>query len=414
MTRRFLLSLSFAVAVGAVAVVAAGVYAQGQTPKRGGILNTLLIEEPPGLLIHESATVSNVWPMSPCYSNLVLFDPAKPQESVDTVIPELADRWSWQDNYRNLVFFLKKNVKWHDGRPFSSRDVKYTFDVVREAPEAPTKLRLSARKDWYANVDGIEAPDPSTVVFKLKRRQPSLLLMLASGYSPVYPAHVPLNELRQRCVGTGPFRQKQYARGQVIELERNPDYFVPGRPYLDGIRYTIITERGTRLAALQAGRVDAFVPLEMTKAMADTVKHGTPSIVITEVGQNGSDNVVMNHKRPPFDNLHVRRAVNLAMDRYAYVKTVRQDGAVVGAALMPKPLGFWGLPDADLRGLGGYRGSARDKAEAKRLLAEAGFGPGKPLRFEMVTRSSPIYVDLASFVVDQLHQIGIESSLRQL
>src|SRR5262249_50147887 len=153
-------------------------------------------------------------------------------------------------------------------------------------------------------------PDPLTVVWKLKRPQPSLLLMLASGYSPVYPAHVPLSELRQRCVGTGPFRFKQYARGQVIELERNPDYFVPGRPFLDGLRYTIITERGTRLAALQARRVDAFVPLEMTKAMADTVMRGAPSVVITEVGQNGSDNVVLNHKKPPFDNLAVRRAVN--------------------------------------------------------------------------------------------------------
>src|SRR5262249_15788110 len=200
------------------AVVATGVPAQGQTPKGGGILNALLIEERPGLLIHESATVSNVWPMSPCYSNLVLFDPAKPQESVDTVIPELADRWSWQDNYRNLVFFLKKNVKWHDGRPFTSPHLKYTFAVLPEAPQASTKLRLRARTAWYANVAGIDAPHPSTVVFKLKRPQPSLLLMLASGYSPVYPAHVPLGELRQHCMGTGPFRQKQYVRGQLIEL----------------------------------------------------------------------------------------------------------------------------------------------------------------------------------------------------
>src|SRR5262245_17223205 len=209
MTRRSLLSLSLAMAVGAFAVVAAaaGVYAQGQTPKRGGILNTLLIEEPPGLLIHESATVSNVWPMSPCYSNLVLFDPAKPPGSVDTVIPELADRWSCHDNYRNLGFSLETHVKWQDRRAFASRAVTYAVGVVREAAEGPAKLRLSARKDWYANVDGIEAPDPSTVVFKLKRPQPSLLLMLASGYSPVYPAHVPLGELRQQCVDTGPFRK---------------------------------------------------------------------------------------------------------------------------------------------------------------------------------------------------------------
>src|SRR5207249_2733260 len=87
---------------------------------------------------------------------------------------------------------------------FSSADVKYTFDVVREAKDAPAKLRLSPRKDWYANVEAIEAPDAHTVIFRLKRPQPSLILMLASGYSPVYPAHVPLAELRQRCVGTGP------------------------------------------------------------------------------------------------------------------------------------------------------------------------------------------------------------------
>jgi ABC-type transport system substrate-binding protein len=228
--------------------------AHGQTPKRGGVLNAMLSEDPPGFSIHEAATISGIWPVMPCYSNLVLFDPLKPQESADTVIPELAERWSWQDNYRNLVFFLRKNVRWHDGRPFTSKDVKYTFDVVRETADAPAKLRLNPRKEWYANVDKIEAADPHTVIFHLKRPQPSLLLMLASGYSPVYPAHVPLADLRLRCVGTGPFKLKEYLRGQMVEMERNADYFVPGRPYLDGIRYPIITERGTRLAALQADR----------------------------------------------------------------------------------------------------------------------------------------------------------------
>jgi peptide/nickel transport system substrate-binding protein len=412
-SRAAIVRCAIAVAV-AVGLVAVAFPVTSQTPKRGGILQSLLIEDPPGLLIHESATVSNVWPMAPCYSNLVLFHPLKPLETTDTVIPELAERWSWQDSYRNLVFFLRKNVKWHDGQPFTSKDVKYTFDMVREAKDTTAKLRLSPRKDWYANVDGIEAPDPYTVVFKLKRPQPSLLLMLASGYSPVYPAHVPVNELRQRCVGTGPFRLKEYSRGQFVELERNPDYFVTGRPYLDGLRYTIITERGTRLAALQAGRLDAFVPLEMTKAMADSVKKAAPTLVIAEVGQNGSDNIVLNHKRPPFDNVAVRRAISLAIDRHAFVLGVRHGGAVVGSAMMPKPLGFWGLGDPDLRTLPGYRDSDKDKAEAKRLLAAAGFGPAKPLRIEMVTRSSPIYVDVASFAVDQLHRVGIEATLRQI
>jgi len=415
MTRPSLPSVIAAVVILiAAALIAAPADAQTAKPKRGGILNSVLTEDPPGLLVHESATISNVWPMSPCYSNLVIFDPLKPLDSAETVIPELAEKWSWQDNFRNLVFFLRKNVKWHDGRPFTSADVKYTFDAVREAPDSVGKLRTSPRKDWYANVEAIEAPEPHTVVFRLKRPQPSLLLMFAAGYSPVFPAHVPVAELRQRCVGTGPFRQKEYLRGQLIELERNPSYFVPDRPYLDGIRYTIIRERGTRLAALQAGRIDAFMPLEMTKAMADAARAQAPSLVITEVGQNGSDNVILNHKRAPFDNPAVRQAVNLALDRNAYVRSVRQNGAVTGAALMPKPLGFWGLPEPEVRTLAGYRDPAKDKAEAKRLLAGAGHGPDKPLRVDLVTRTLPIYLDLASFVVDQLRLIGMEATIKQL
>jgi peptide/nickel transport system substrate-binding protein len=397
-----------------IAAVLTAVFAEAQTPKRGGVLNAMLGEDPPGFSIHESATISGLWPVAPCYSNLVIFDPLKPNESAQTVLPELAEKWSWQDKFRNLVFFLRKNVKWHDGQPFTSKDVKYTFDVVREAPDAPAKLRINPRKDWYSNVEAIEAADPHTVIFRLKRPQPALLLMLAAGYSPVYPAHVPLADLRQRCVGTGPFKLKEYARGQMVVLERNPDYFIPGRPYLDGIRYPIITERSTRLAALQAGRLDAAMPLEMTRTMAETVKQAAPSLVVAETGQIGSDNVIMNHKKPPFDNVSVRRAVSLAMDRAAFVHGVRHGGAVVGTTVMPRPFGAWSMPDKDMRGLPGYRGSTQDKADARRLLAEAGYGPAKPLKVDLTTRAFAIYIDLASFVADQLRQVGIEATVKQI
>ncbi len=246
--------------------------AYGQAPRRGGILNAMQGEDlPAGFSIHETATILGLWPAMPCYSNLVLFDPFKPRETSETILPELAEKWSWQDGYRNLVFFLRKGVKWHDGSPFTAADVKFTFDVVREAKDTPARLRINPRKEWYANVEAIETPEPYTVIFRLKRPQPSLLTMLASGYSPVWPAHVPLATLRTKCVGTGPFRLKKYVPGQMIELERNPEYFVAGRPYLDGIRYPIITERGTRLAALEAGRLDVSFPTEMTKVMAEQV-----------------------------------------------------------------------------------------------------------------------------------------------
>src|SRR5262249_14777565 len=159
--------------------------ASGQTPKSGGILNVTQREElPQGFAVHETSTISSVWPVMPCFNNLVLFDPLKKTEGPDTIIGELAEKWVWQDNFRNLVFFLRKDVKWHDGQPFTSKDVKFTFDMLREAPDAQGKLRINPRKDWYANVEAVEAADPHTVVFRLKRPQPSLLMMLASGYTP--------------------------------------------------------------------------------------------------------------------------------------------------------------------------------------------------------------------------------------
>ena len=160
-----LLSIALAVTIVKPAV--------GQAPKSGGVLNVTQREDlAQGFSIHETATISTVWPSSPCFNNLVLFDPTKPVESMDTIVPELAEKWSWQDNNRNLVLFLRKGVKWHDGQRFTSKDVKYTFDVVREAKDAPAKLRINPRKDWYANVTNIEAPDPHTVIFNLKRPQP--------------------------------------------------------------------------------------------------------------------------------------------------------------------------------------------------------------------------------------------------
>src|SRR5215475_3895598 len=251
--------------------------AVADTPRPGGMLTLRLREDlPQGFAIHESPTISTMWPAMPCLSNLVLFDPLKPTHSVNTIIPELAERWSWQDGYRTLEFFLRKDVKWHDGKPFTARDVKHTFDTVRETPETAAKLRLNPRREWYANVEAVEITDPFTVVFRLKRPQPSLLLMLASGYTPIYAAHVPAAAYRMGCVGTGPFKVKEWRKGEFVEYVKNPDYFVKGRPYLDGLRYLIIAERETATAALQTGRVDVAFPGETTRPIADQLKKAAP------------------------------------------------------------------------------------------------------------------------------------------
>ena len=404
----------------AVALAIAPAAAQAPAPviregKPGGVLRPVLREDlPQGFAIHESATNSVTWPAMPCYSNLVIYDQTKRLGRMETIVPELAEKWSWQDNYRNLVFFLRRDVKWHDGQPFTSKDVKFTFDVVREAPDAPAKLRINPRKEWYANVDAIEAPDPYTVVFRLKRPQPSLVAMLASGYSPVLPAHVPLAEHRSRCIGTGPFKFKEWKRGQSVELVRNPDYFVKGRPYLDGVRYTVIVERGTRVAALQAGQIDVAYPGETTLSIAEQLKKAVPGMVLTETASNVSENLLLNTKKPPFDNVKVRRALSFAIDRRTYTQTVHRGAAVIGASLAPKPWGVWGLLDKDLGQLPGYGGAAPGRAQARKLLAEAGFGPSNPLKVELVTRAIAIYLDFAGFVVSDLKQVGVEATLKQI
>jgi peptide/nickel transport system substrate-binding protein len=335
-------------------------------------------------------------------------------ESADTIIGELAEKWSWQDNYKNLVFFLRKDVKWHDGKPFTSKDVKVTFDMVRAAPDAQAKLRLSPRKDWYANVEAIEAPDPHTVVFRLKRPQPGLLAMLASGYSPVYAAHVNPATYRTACIGTGPFKVKEWRKGEYVDYVKNPDYFVKGRPYLDSLRYIVIKERGTRVAALQAGQLDVSFPGEISKTAAEQLKAAVPQLVVTPVGTSVNDNIIMNLKKPPFDNPKIRLAVSYAIDRKGLIRAVHQGGGVPGASLSPRPYGVWGLLDKDLAGLPGYGKPEDMKARARKLLGEAGFSPQNPLKVEMATRAIAIYVDMASFVINELKQVGIEATLKQV
>ena len=406
-------ALSVALVVGAVTAVAS--LSVAQAPKSGGTLNIMQREDlPQGFAIHESSTYSTSFPSLPCFNNLVFFDPAKPTESIDTIVGDLAERWSWQDNYRNLVFFLRKDVKWHDGKPFSSKDVKHTFDMLREAPEATAKLRINPRKDWYANLEAVEAPDPHTVVFRMKRPQPSILMMLASGYTPIYAAHVPPAQYRTSCVGTGPFKVKEWRKGEFVEYVKNPDYFVKGRPYLDGLKYVVIVERGTRTAALQAGQLDAASPGETTKTTMDQLKKAVPQMVFHTVAQDVTDNIIMNVKKPPFDNPKVRQAVSYAIDRRGLIQASHQGGAVLGAAMMPKPFGIWGMAEKDLLTLPGYGKPDEMKARAKKLLAEAGITPEKPLKVEMGTRAIAIYVDMASYVINELKQVGIDATLKQV
>ena len=401
-----------AVAVAAMIALAMFVATGALAQKYGGVLRVEHRESPPDLSIHQNATISVVAPMAEAYNNLVQYDPSKPLDGPDTIVSDLAESWFWSNKGKDLTFRLHRGVQWHDGKPFTAADVKDTFDVVRGASEK--HMKLNPRKLWYFNVADITTKGDYEVTFHLKRPQPSLLSMLANGYSPVYPAHIAPDDLRTKEVGTGPFMLKTYLRDQSLEFVKNPNYFVKGRPYLDGVTWIIIKSRSSRTAALQAGQVDVAFPGETTQAVYETLKGAVPNMVFQKVGQQVSDNILINTEKKPYNNVKVRQAINLALERAAMIKSVHQGLAAEGGANQPRPYGYWGLSEKEVKKLPGYGDPKKNKAEARKLLKQLGYSAQNPLKVTVSTRAIALYVDVATWVIDQLKQVGIQGTLEQV
>src|SRR5690348_16751282 len=162
--------------------------------KRGGILRVYHRDSPASMSIHEEGTVGVIMPMMGVFNNLVLFHQHVPQNSLASIVPELATKWEWNADGTALSFTLREGVKWHDGKPFTARDVKCTFDLL--TGQAPEKLRLNYRGSWWVNVAGTTVEGDYAATLHLKRPQPAVLAMLASGETPMYPCHVAPHEMR--------------------------------------------------------------------------------------------------------------------------------------------------------------------------------------------------------------------------
>ena len=142
------------------------------------------------------------------FNNLVLFDQHVPQNSPASIVPDLAERWAWSAEGKDLTFWLRHGVRWHDGQPFTAADVQCTWNML--LGNAAAKLRINPRKSWYWNLERVTTAGDYEVTFHLKQAQPAFVALLASGYSPIYPCHVPPAELRQHPIGTGPFKFVSY------------------------------------------------------------------------------------------------------------------------------------------------------------------------------------------------------------
>jgi peptide/nickel transport system substrate-binding protein len=380
------------------------------TPKRGGVLRCLHPDSPASMSLLEETTVSVVAPMMSVFNNLVVFDPQVPRNSMDSIIPELATSWEWTDGGKQLDFTLRSGVKWHDGKPFTSADVVHTWDLIQG--RSVDKLRINPRFSWYVNVKEVVANGPDKVSFRLGRPQPALLGLLSAAGAPIYPAHVPGPEMRTRPIGTGPFQFAEYKRGEVIRLARNPSFWKPDRPYLDGVEWWIVPNIATAALGFVSGKFDMTFPGLVTFPVLRDILAQAPGTVVHTAPTNVAGNVTINHTAPPFDNPELRKAVALSMDRPEFIRLMTDGHGLVGGSMMPPPNGVWGLPPDDLDRLEFYGESVEIRREkARKIMAAAGYGPDKPLSVTVSTRNLSNYRDAGTIMLSQLRSIWIDATL---
>ena len=381
--------------------------------KPGGVLKIYHRDSPASMSIHEEGTIGVALPMMGVFNNLVVYDQHVPQNSTQSIVPDLATSWSWNADYTALTFQLRDDVKWHDGKPFTAADVKCTFDLLIN--KAPEKLRLNYRESWWVNLAETTVNGDREATLHLKQPQPALLAMLASGYTPIYPCHVPPAQMRQHPVGTGPFRFVEYKPNQGIKLEKNPAYWKPGRPYLDGVEYTIIPNRSTAILAFIAGKFDVTFPYEVSIPMLKDVKQQAPQAICELAPGNASTNLILNRDKPPFDNAELRRALALAIDRKSFIDILAEGQGDIGGAMQPPPAGIWGLPPEMLRSVPGYDPDVKkNRDEARAIMTKLGYRPDKHLAVKVSARNISIFRDPAVILIDQLKEIWVDGELEPI
>jgi peptide/nickel transport system substrate-binding protein len=400
-------------AVGLVAaallVLNAGI-SPGFAEKSGGILRVHHQDSPASMSILEEATYSTVVPMMGVFNNLVMYKQDEPQNSINSIVPDLATSWSWSEDGTELTFKLRQGIKWHDGKPFTAADVKCTYDLL--LGKAKEKLRINPRKAWFRNLEDVTADSNGEVSFHLHRPQPAFITLLASGYSPIYPCHVSPREMRTRPIGTGPFTFVSFKANESIRVERNPDYWKPGRPYLDGIEYTIIPNRSTALLAFVAGKLDMTWPYIITIPLLKDIQSQAPQAICELKTTNASTNLLVNRDVAPFNNADLRRAMALAFDRKAFIDILSDGKAKIGGAMLPPPEGLWGMPPELLGTLPGYGPDVqKNRAEARAIVQKLGYGPDNRLALKVSTRNIPPFRDPAVILIDQLKEVFIDGEL---
>lgn len=415
----YALSIGFAL-IALVALAFAPQPGTAQTPVKGGKLVFVVPASwYPSLDAHRESTFAMIHPSRPFYSLLIKANPENPSDPTDFV-GDIAESWTDSKDGLTYTFKIRKGIKFHDGSLLTSRDVKASWDKIIWPPEGAMSIRVGMYTEM---VKSVEAPDDHTIVFKLNFPSAAFLPALAAPYNYIYKADIlkeDPNWYMHNVNGTGPFMpasgtpEKGFAdgnwsvKGSHVEAVRNPNYFIKGRPYLDGYRAIFMNKQAPQVAAIRGERAminfRALPPKtieELQAAMGDKIK-------VQESTWNCVLFVTPNHKVKPFDDARVRRALSLALDRYEASKALSSFAIVktVGGLVFPNhPLA---ATKEELQQIAGYSPDIeKSRKEAKRLLKEAGVPEGFKIKFHNRGVEQP-YKHMGIWLIDQWRKIGLD------
>ena len=394
-----------AAALGAILLAAAPAVA-AETPKHGGTLTYLIpADAPPTLDAHRETTYATIHATAPYYSVLIRVNPDNPSSTTDFVCDLCTQMPQPTDGGKTYTFKIRDGVKFTNGDALSAADVADSWNAII----FPPKGVLSPRSSNFEMVDRVETPDPNTVVFHLKFATQAFLPALADPYGYIYDKKILDKDphwYEKNVMGSGPFKMTDYEVGQSITGVRNPDYYHKGQPYLDKIVGIFAPKQATRVDAIRSGRGQIEFR-GLPPASRDELKKDLgDKIAVQESDWNCGSVVTINHAKKPFDDVRVRRALTLAIDRWGGAPALSKiaDVRTVGSIIFPaSPLapskqelqevaGFW--PDIN-----------KSREEAKRLLKEAG---AENLSFELLNRDvDQPYKYVAIWLVDQWSKIGV-------
>jgi peptide/nickel transport system substrate-binding protein len=386
------------------------VAAPGEKPQVGGTLTFVVNAEPPSFDGHRETTFALLHPIAPHYSLLYKFDP----QNLTKIIPDVAasDPQVSADKL-TVTIKLRTDVKFHDGSAMTSADVVATYNKIIFPPTGV----LSPRAGAYSVVESVTASGADAIVFKLKYPSASFLTNLASPWNFIYSKaklDQDIHFYEKNIDGTGPFLYVSNTKGQDWVGKKNPAYFGKDAsgtqlPYLDGYKALIITDATAEVNAIKSKQ--AMIEFRgFTPTQRDDLSRTLPNdLAIQEAPWICVNTIAMNTQKKPFDNPNVRRALTLAIDRYAGGEALSKTTIVKDVGGLLRPKGPFAMSDADLQKISGFgRDAAANKAAAKKLLADAGV---PNLSFKFLNRNivTP-YEPVAVFVIDQWKQIGVTAT----